>query len=75
MRHNNRHASRIGLTGLLITLGLNLIGDLALQQPAANPLGDQWWSSWFPLYIVWFVFLLLGGIQYIMLRQHEGKQP
>lgn len=58
-------ALRLGLAGTFITLTLNIIGFLALKHPAALPFHDQWWTSWFPLYAIWFVFLLVGLAHYL----------
>ncbi len=45
----------MGSTGLSISLVLNLFNRYVLGVG-----GDAWWSAWFPLYVVWFVFLVIG---------------
>jgi hypothetical protein len=50
----------IGLVGLAIQAGLNLLALLAFKKTSAEFFSDQWWSSWFPTYTVWLVFLILG---------------
>jgi hypothetical protein len=56
---------RLGLIGLSITLALNLFGFLILRQAAARFLTDEWWSVWFPSFIVWFAIAMTGlGRQY-----------
>ena len=50
----------IGLVGLAIQAGLNLLALVAFKKTSAEFFSDQWWSSWFPTYTVWFVFLILG---------------
>jgi hypothetical protein len=50
----------IGLVGLAITIALNLVASLVLKKASAEYFSDQWWSSWFPSYIVWLVFIVVG---------------
>ena len=50
----------IGLVGLAIQVGLNLLTLVAFKKTSAEFFSDQWWSSWFPTYTVWVVFLILG---------------
>ncbi len=45
----------MGSTGLAISLVLNLLNQYVLGVG-----GDAWWSAWFPLYLVWLVFLVIG---------------
>ena len=45
----------IGSMGLAITAVLNLFNTFIL-----NAGGETWWSAWFPLYAVWFTFLIIG---------------
>jgi hypothetical protein len=51
---------RLGLIGLSITLALNVFGLLVLRQAAARFLTNDWWSVWFPSFIVWFVIAIMG---------------
>ncbi len=50
----------IGLVGLAITIGLNLVALLVLKRASAEYFSDQWWSDWFPQHIVWLVFIIIG---------------
>jgi signal transduction histidine kinase len=50
----------IGLIGLAITAVLNLVALLLFKRASAEYFSDQWWSGWFPSYIVWLSFTLLG---------------
>jgi hypothetical protein len=50
----------IGLVGLAITTALNLVALLILKKASAEYFSDQWWSDWFPSYIVWLVFVIIG---------------
>ena len=53
---NNKHPFvTMGLIGFLITLALNIFNHFVLGVG-----GDAWWSLWFPGYVVWFVFLVIG---------------
>ena len=65
---------RIGLIGFAILLSLNLFGFLVLKQPAAEFLAPRWWSVWFPAYLPWFVFSIMGfGGQRITRRRISGR--
>jgi FtsH-binding integral membrane protein len=55
-----RSALIIGMTGLVITLAVNLSGIYAFEKPAASFFSNNWWSEWFPGYIAWFVLLVVG---------------
>lgn len=50
----------IGLVGLAIQAGLNLLALVAFKKTSAEFFSDEWWSSWLPTYTVWLVFLILG---------------
>jgi len=50
----------IGLVGLAITIVLNLVALLILKKVSAEYFPDNWWSDWFPSYIVWLVFTIIG---------------
>ena len=64
---------RLGLIGLSITLALNVFGVLVLRQAAARALTDDWWSVWFPSFVVWFVIVMAGlGPQS---SRREGPDP
>jgi len=50
----------IALIGLSIHLVLNLLGIFLFHKPAAVFFTEQWWSSWFPLWLVWGVLTITG---------------
>lgn len=50
----------IGLVGLAITIVLNLVAWLLLKKASVEYFSDKWWSGWFPAYIVWLVFAIMG---------------
>src|SRR2546426_808259 len=50
----------LGVIGLSITLALNVFGVLVLRQAAARVFTDEWWSVWFPSFIVSFVIAMSG---------------
>ncbi len=50
----------IGLVGLAITIALNLVALFVLKKASAEFFSDTWRSSWFPAYIVWLVFTIIG---------------
>ena len=63
----------LGVIGLSITLALNVFGVLVLRQAAARVFTDEWWSVWFPSFIVWFVIAMsrLGP----QCSRREGRDP
>lgn len=65
---------RVGLIGLSITLALNLFGLFVLRQAAARFLTDDWWSVWFPSFIVWFGMTITGLLRRSA-RSREGQDP
>jgi formate-dependent nitrite reductase membrane component NrfD len=65
---------RVGLIGLSITLVLNVFGFLVLRQAAARFLSDDWWSVWFPSFIVWFGIAITGLLRRSS-RSREGQDP
>ncbi len=53
---NKKHSFVIvGLTGLSISFVLNIFNQYVLGVG-----GEAWWLMWFPGYVVWFVFLVIG---------------
>jgi hypothetical protein len=50
----------IGLSGLIITIALNLVALHIFARPSAVFFSTPWWSVWFPNYTVWFVFAIIG---------------
>jgi ABC-type transporter Mla maintaining outer membrane lipid asymmetry permease subunit MlaE len=50
----------IGLTGLTITVALNLVAWFVLKRHSAECFSSDWWSSWFPNYTVWLTFSVVG---------------
>ncbi len=59
----------VGLIGLSITLVLNLFGLLVLRQAAARFLTNDWWSVWFPSFIVWVGIAITGLVR----RSSRGR--
>ena len=59
---------RMGLIGLSISFVLNVINYYVL-----GVAGDDWWSRWFPSYLVWFVFLIIGIGQIKKKKSNSGK--
>ena len=46
-----------GLIGLVVQLVINLM-VFALKK--TEFLSEQWWSDFFPGYVIWFVFAVIG---------------
>ncbi|MCH8127167.1 hypothetical protein IIC38_14615 [candidate division KSB1 bacterium] len=53
---NRKHPFvKMGLIGFSIIIVLNLFMQYVLGVG-----GESWWSAWFPFYLVWLVFLVIG---------------
>ena len=50
----------IGLIGLSIHFVLNLLGIFVFHKAAAVFFTEQWWSSWFPMWLAWGVLTISG---------------
>ena len=57
---NMKSFTLIGSIGFAVNLLLNLVALLALHRPAAVFFSGQWYGDWFPLYLVWSIFLMAG---------------
>jgi hypothetical protein len=51
-----------GLTGLAITLAVNLVALLVLKKAEAEFFSPPWWSLWYPNYLVWSILMLIGFV-------------
>jgi len=51
---------KVGVIGLSTTLAINLFGLFVLRQAAAQFFTGDWWSVWFPSFIVWLVMTTIG---------------
>ena len=60
MRISSRSILNMAFIGLSTVATLNVYGHLVLHQSAAELFSHQWWSTWAPSYMVWFVFLVVG---------------
>jgi hypothetical protein len=45
---------------LASTLLLNLAGRFVFHRSSSVFFSDQWWSAWFPNYVVWMTFTIIG---------------
>lgn len=53
---NKKHPFLLmGTIGLAVTAAINMFNVYVLGVG-----GDSWWSAWFPFYVVWFTFLIIG---------------
>jgi hypothetical protein len=62
-----------GLSGLAITIALNLIALFLLKKVAAVYFSEQWWSDWFPSYIVWLTFTIIGIASFCWRNRDDMK--
>ena len=59
MKNQNTRLN-VGLVGLGVHLTLNLLGIFVFHRAAAVFFSEQWWSAWFPLWLVWTVLAVTG---------------
>jgi hypothetical protein len=57
---NMKSFKALALIGLPLTLGLNLLALFVFAKPEAEFFSTAWWSVWFPNYLVWLVFAIIG---------------
>src|ERR1017187_7706666 len=50
--------------GLVVTVILNLAGLFVFHKSSCVFFSDKWWTEWFPNYIVWMSFLIIGLAEY-----------
>jgi hypothetical protein len=50
----------IGVTGLAITVAMNLVALYVFKKVSAEFFSTGWWSSWFSCYAVWVTFVIIG---------------
>jgi signal transduction histidine kinase len=63
----------IGWIGLAITTGLNLLALLWFKKVSAEYFSDKWWSEWFPSYVVWLTFTIIGFAGRGKTKFEEGR--
>ncbi|MFV2060749.1 MAG: hypothetical protein ACC653_08685 [Gammaproteobacteria bacterium] len=59
----------IGITGFGVVLFWNILGQVFFHRPEAEFFQPDWWSVWFPNYVVWSV--ILGAGLYLRYRDHN----
>jgi hypothetical protein len=65
----SQQLSLIGMTGLGVVLFWNILAQVFFQLPEAVFFQGDWWSVWFPNYVVWSGILSAGF--YLRYRQHN----
>ena len=63
----------MGLVGLAITIALNLVALLLLKKAEAEYFSEKWWSVWFPSYIVWLTFTIIGVAWFCWRKRGDTK--
>ena len=63
----------IGVVGLAITITLNLAALLVFKKVAAEFFSHGWWSSWFPSYLVWAAFVVMGLAGLVMKKSSDAN--
>lgn len=51
----------IGVAGVGIEAALNVVALAYFESDAGEVFSPGWWSSWFSAYLVFGVFLVIGG--------------
>jgi len=65
----------IGISGVIVSIALNLVAMLVLQKSAAVFFCDAWWSSWFPGLAMSLTFLIIGLASSSVKKQPEKSEP
>jgi len=63
----------IGITGIIIVLLCNIIEPLLFNIQESAIFLTDWWSVWFPNYIVWLVLMAVGFYIRYKENNHEIK--
>jgi hypothetical protein len=58
------HFLSMGIIGFTIVLVANLVALYGFGQKNAVFFSQTWYATWFPNYIVWFVFTVIGAAYY-----------
>jgi hypothetical protein len=64
----------VGLIGFGAALVINLVAMLGFSKAEATFFSDPWWSSWFPNYVVWLVFAIIGLGQVIFAEKSSKEK-
>jgi hypothetical protein len=59
--------------GLVVTLMLNLVALFVFHKSSSVFFSDLWGSAWFPSYIVWISFTIIGGAAGFAKRRTQSK--
>jgi hypothetical protein len=59
-RANGNACLWFGGFGLVVTPILNLLGLLVFHRSSSAFFSQEWWADWFPNYIVWMSFTMIG---------------
>jgi hypothetical protein len=51
----------IGGCGLMQTAIMNFVGPLVFHRHSSVFFSQKWWADWFPAYIVWISFTIIGA--------------
>lgn len=55
-----------GTVGLLLIILLNCFAYFGISHPAAVAFQGEWWSIWYPHYVVWSGFFMVGGVVWLI---------
>lgn len=50
----------VGMSGILVVMFWNILGQSVFQLHEAAFFQSQWWSTWFPNYSVWLGLVIMG---------------
>jgi hypothetical protein len=65
----------LGSFGLVASIMTNLAGLLVFHRSSSVFSSDQWWEDWFPCYIVWISFTLIGIAMSLAKWRWQRKAP
>ena len=63
----------IGLIGFTAILVVNLLAILVFGKSHAAFFTDDWWSTWFPNYVAWLTFTIIGIGQKLSRKDKRDK--
>jgi hypothetical protein len=52
---------------------LNLVALLFFKRASAAYFSEEWWSSWFPSYLLWLIFAIIGIASFCWPKRDDTK--
>ncbi len=55
----------VGFIGLFAALATNLVALYGFEKPHAVFFSGEWWTVWFPSYVIWSSFAFMGVAMWV----------